>query len=171
MLPQASDRKFNCWIFLLTLSISTYMSQCEVLRNLPGRDSETCLEDHELLAFDHVDQNLSISASNPFSASGCPATKKTIEENANAVVADPARNSSASSSICISTTSISGDIGLASNRTRTKASGNVRTNYVNLTESTKIKQKTSGLLPHRIQRQFMDEFQFPKRSAAFSNGY
>jgi hypothetical protein len=41
---------------------------------------------------------------------------------------------------------------------------------MNLTESTKAKQKTSGHLSHRIQRQSMDEFQFLKKSGAFSNG-
>lgn len=76
--------------------------------------------------------------------------------------------SSASSSICTSTTPISGNTGLASDRT--EESGNSRPNYMNLTESTKAKRKTPSHLSHRIQRQSMDEFQFLKRSAAFSNG-
>jgi hypothetical protein len=76
--------------------------------------------------------------------------------------------SSASSSICTSTTPISGNTGLASDKT--EESGNSRPNYMNLTESTKAKQKTSGHLSHRIQRQSMDEFQFLKKSGAFSNG-
>nr|TKS02790.1 hypothetical protein D5086_0000159500 [Populus alba] len=77
-------------------------------------------------------------------------------------------NSSASSSICTSTTPISGNTGLASDKT--EESGNSRPNYMNLTESTKAKRKTSGHLSQRIQRQSMDEFQFLKMSGAFSNG-
>lgn len=76
--------------------------------------------------------------------------------------------SSASSSICTSTTPISGNTGLASDKT--EESGNSRPNYMNLTESTKAKQNTSSHLFHRIQRQSMDEFQFLKKSGAFSNG-
>ncbi|XP_012077262.1 protein IQ-DOMAIN 1 isoform X1 [Jatropha curcas] len=75
--------------------------------------------------------------------------------------------SSASSSICTSATPISGNTGLASDRT--EESGNSKPNYMNLTESTKAKRKTTNHLSHRIQRQSMDEFQFLKRSAAFSN--
>ncbi|KAL9376571.1 hypothetical protein Peur_030691 [Populus x canadensis] len=71
--------------------------------------------------------------------------------------------SSASSSICTSTTPISGNTGLASDKT--EESGNSRPNYMNLTESTKAKQKTSGHLSHRIRRQSMDEFQFLKKSS------
>lgn len=74
--------------------------------------------------------------------------------------------SSASSSICTSTTPISGNTGLASERT--EESGNSRPNYMNLTESTKAKQRINQP-SHRVQRQSMDEFQFLKRSAAFSN--
>ncbi|XP_011005472.1 PREDICTED: protein IQ-DOMAIN 1-like [Populus euphratica] len=77
--------------------------------------------------------------------------------------------SSGSSSICTSTTPISGNTGLASDKT--EKSGDRRPNYMNLTESTKAKQKTSAHLSHRIQRQSMDEFQFLKKSGAFSNGY
>ncbi|KAF3447546.1 hypothetical protein FNV43_RR12732 [Rhamnella rubrinervis] len=76
--------------------------------------------------------------------------------------------SSASSSICTSTTPVSGNTMLASDRT--DDSSNSRPNYMNLTESTKAKQKASGHPAHRIQRQSMDEFQFLKRSAVFSNG-
>ncbi|KAK3210976.1 hypothetical protein Dsin_015682 [Dipteronia sinensis] len=76
--------------------------------------------------------------------------------------------SSASSSICTSTTPVSGNTLLASDRT--EESGNSRPNYMNLTESTKAKQRTTSHLSLRIQRQSMDEFQFQKRSAAFSNG-
>ena len=76
--------------------------------------------------------------------------------------------SSASSSICTSTTPVSGNTLLASDRT--EESGNSRPNYMNLTESTKAKQRTTNNLSLRIQRQSMDEFQFLKRSAAFSNG-
>lgn len=43
--------------------------------------------------------------------------------------------------------------------------------YMNLTESTKAKQKASNVVYHRGQRQqSMDEFQFMKKSAIFSNG-
>ncbi|KAJ6862721.1 hypothetical protein NC652_039555 [Populus alba x Populus x berolinensis] len=77
-------------------------------------------------------------------------------------------DSSASPSICTSTTPISGNTGLASDKT--EESGNSRPNYMNLTESTKAKRKTSGHLSQRIQRQSMDEFQFLKMSGAFSNG-
>lgn len=76
--------------------------------------------------------------------------------------------SSASSSICTSTTPVSGNTILASDRT--EESGNSRPNYMNLTESTKAKQRAGNHQAfNRIQRQSMDEFQF-KRSAAFYNG-
>ncbi|XP_031284565.1 protein IQ-DOMAIN 1-like [Pistacia vera] len=74
--------------------------------------------------------------------------------------------SSASSSICTSTTPVSGNTFLPSDRT--EESGNSRPNYMNLTESTKAKQRIN-YLSHRI-RQSMDEFQFLKKSAVFSNG-
>ncbi|KAJ8442840.1 hypothetical protein Cgig2_016306 [Carnegiea gigantea] len=64
--------------------------------------------------------------------------------------------SSASSSICTSTTPVSrGE----------ESAGNVNSKptYMNLTESTKAKWKTQ-----RLQRQSMDEFQFAKRLAGFS---
>ncbi|KAA8525147.1 hypothetical protein F0562_006989 [Nyssa sinensis] len=73
--------------------------------------------------------------------------------------------SSASSSICTSTTPISGNTVLASDRT--EESNNSRPSYMNLTESTKAKQRN---LSHRIHRQSMDEFQFLKKSVAFCNG-
>ncbi|KAK7383337.1 hypothetical protein VNO78_29014 [Psophocarpus tetragonolobus] len=74
--------------------------------------------------------------------------------------------SSASSSICTSTTPIS-----TLPCDRTEDSNNIRPNYMNLTESTKAKQKTSNHQYNRSQRQqSMDEFQFLKRSAVFSNG-
>ncbi|XP_065850883.1 protein IQ-DOMAIN 6 [Euphorbia lathyris] len=76
--------------------------------------------------------------------------------------------SSPSSSICTSATPISGHTGLASDRT--EESGHSKPNYMNFTESTKAKRKTFNHLSQRIQRQSMDEFQFLKRSAAFSNG-
>lgn len=76
--------------------------------------------------------------------------------------------SSASSSFCTSTTPVSGNTGLASERT--EDSNNSRPNYMNLTESTKAKQKIySSHSSQRVQRQSMDEFQFLKKSAAFSN--
>ncbi|KAL3498646.1 hypothetical protein ACH5RR_041378 [Cinchona calisaya] len=71
--------------------------------------------------------------------------------------------SSASSSICTSTTPVSGNTPLTSERT--EESNNSRPNYMNLTESTKAKQRYQ-----RIQRQSMDEFQFLKKSSALSNG-
>ena len=67
--------------------------------------------------------------------------------------------SSASSSFCTSTTPVSGNTMLASDRT--DDSTNSRPNYMSLTESTKAKQ--------RVIRQSMDEFQFMKKSAVFSN--
>ncbi|XVF35321.1 hypothetical protein REPUB_Repub18cG0135400 [Reevesia pubescens] len=75
--------------------------------------------------------------------------------------------SSASSSICTSTTPASGNTILASDRT--EESGNSRPNYMNLTESTKAKKRAGSHAFNRIQRQSMDEFQF-KRSAASYNG-
>jgi len=75
--------------------------------------------------------------------------------------------SSASSSFCTSTTPVSGNTGLASERT--EDSNNSRPNYMCLTESTKAKQKTYSHSSQRVQRQSMDEFQFLKKSAAFSN--
>ncbi|XVF89072.1 hypothetical protein PTKIN_Ptkin19aG0101400 [Pterospermum kingtungense] len=77
--------------------------------------------------------------------------------------------SSASSSICTCTTPFSGNnTVLASDST--DESGNCRPNYMNLTESTKAKQRggNGSHAFHRFQRQSMDEFQF-KRSAAFYN--
>ncbi|XP_023524209.1 protein IQ-DOMAIN 1-like [Cucurbita pepo subsp. pepo] len=76
--------------------------------------------------------------------------------------------SSASSSICTSTTPVSGHA--FSTIERTDNSSNSRPSYMNLTESTRAKQKTNSHLSLRIQRQSMDEFQFLKKSAAFSNG-
>ncbi|XP_061374958.1 protein IQ-DOMAIN 6 [Gastrolobium bilobum] len=75
--------------------------------------------------------------------------------------------SSASSSICTSTTPMSGNTW-----DRTEDGSNTRPNYMNLTQSTKAKQKTSNQqMYNRAQRQqSMDEFQFLKRAAVFSNG-
>ncbi|KAK6912832.1 IQ motif, EF-hand binding site [Dillenia turbinata] len=75
--------------------------------------------------------------------------------------------SSGSSSICTSTTPASGFTGLASDRT--EASNNCRPSYMNLTESTKAKQRPCSYALHRVQRQSMDEFQF-KKSGILSNG-
>lgn len=72
--------------------------------------------------------------------------------------------SSASSSICTSTTPFSGNN--TSDRTE---SGNSRPNYMNLTESTKAKHRAGHHAFHRIRKQSMDEFQF-KKSAALYNG-
>ncbi|XP_009799327.1 protein IQ-DOMAIN 6 isoform X2 [Nicotiana sylvestris] len=71
--------------------------------------------------------------------------------------------SSASSSFCTSTTPISGNTMLASDRT--EDSNSSRPNYMSLTESTKAKQRNQ-----RILRQSMDEFQFLKNSGLLSNG-
>ncbi|KAL2237102.1 protein IQ-DOMAIN 1 [Sesamum indicum] len=68
--------------------------------------------------------------------------------------------SSASSSILTTTTPVSGNT--TSDRTEETSS---RPNYMNMTEATKAKQRRN-----RIQRQSMDEFQFLKKSVAFSNG-
>ncbi|CAN6582923.1 unnamed protein product [Malus baccata var. baccata] len=76
--------------------------------------------------------------------------------------------SSASSSLCTSTPPVSGNTGLASDRTDDGC--NYKPSYMNLTESTKLKQKPHSYLSQRTQRQSMDEFQFLKRSGAFSNG-
>ncbi|XP_054797094.1 protein IQ-DOMAIN 6 [Prosopis cineraria] len=77
--------------------------------------------------------------------------------------------SSASSSICTSATPISGNTVLTSERTEDSTVS--RPSYMNLTESTKAKQKASNAGYHRSQRQqSMDEFQFLKRSGIFSNG-
>lgn len=76
--------------------------------------------------------------------------------------------SSASSSICTSTTPMSGNT-----CERTEDSCNsTRPNYMNLTKSTKAKLKSgSNQMYNRAQRQqSMDEFQFMKRAAVFSNG-
>ncbi|KAK8698548.1 hypothetical protein V6N13_114660 [Hibiscus sabdariffa] len=74
--------------------------------------------------------------------------------------------SSASSSLCTSTTLVSGTP--ISPSDGTEESGNSRPNYMNMTESTKAKQRGSNHGFHRIQ-QSMDEFQF-KRSAALYKG-
>nr|GMC49365.1 protein IQ-DOMAIN 1 isoform X1 [Ipomoea batatas] len=70
-----------------------------------------------------------------------------------------------SSSLCTSTTPISGNSVSASDKTVEKCSS--RPNYMNLTQSTKAKQRNS-----RFLRQSMDEFQFLnlQKSGAFSNG-
>ncbi|KAK7321586.1 hypothetical protein VNO77_32383 [Canavalia gladiata] len=78
--------------------------------------------------------------------------------------------SSASSSLCTSTTPISGSAALACDRTE-DSNNNTRPNYMNLTESTKAKQKTGyNHVYNRAQRQqSMDEFQFLKRIGFVSN--
>ncbi|CAI9093716.1 OLC1v1029264C1 [Oldenlandia corymbosa var. corymbosa] len=70
--------------------------------------------------------------------------------------------SSASSSICTSATPVSGNTPLTSDKN--ELSNKSKPSYMNLTESTKAKQRNQ-----RIQRQSMDEFQFLKKSGAFSN--
>ncbi|KAL9330744.1 hypothetical protein ACSQ67_000354 [Phaseolus vulgaris] len=80
--------------------------------------------------------------------------------------------SSNSSSICTSMTPISGSVSLHCERTEdSNNSSSTRPSYMNLTESTKAKQKSSSHQSNRSQRQqSMDEFQFLKRTAVFSNG-
>ncbi|KAK8477344.1 hypothetical protein V6N13_081441 [Hibiscus sabdariffa] len=72
--------------------------------------------------------------------------------------------SSASSSICTSTTPVSGYTIPTSDRT--KKTNNCRPNYMNLTESTKAKQRAAM---RRMRMQSMDEFQF-KKSGRFYDG-
>ncbi|KAK7351282.1 hypothetical protein VNO77_10604 [Canavalia gladiata] len=75
--------------------------------------------------------------------------------------------SSASSSICTSTTPMSGN---TCDRTE-EGGANARPNYMNLTQSTKAKLKAGNQMYNRAQRQqSMDEFQFFNRAAVFSNG-
>ncbi|KAL2317929.1 hypothetical protein Fmac_031805 [Flemingia macrophylla] len=81
--------------------------------------------------------------------------------------------SSASSSICTSTTPVSGSAALPYDRTVDSKNDNntsTRPSYMNLTESTKAKQKTSNQHNRAQRQQSMDEFQFLKRTAVFSNG-
>ncbi|OWM86563.1 protein IQ-DOMAIN 1 isoform X2 [Punica granatum] len=76
--------------------------------------------------------------------------------------------SSVSSSFCTSATPASGFTGLTSERT--EDSSHTRPSYMNLTESTKAKQR-NGSHHSRALRQSMDEFQFLnlKHSAVFSD--
>ncbi|KAL1344880.1 hypothetical protein HN51_018689 [Arachis hypogaea] len=75
--------------------------------------------------------------------------------------------SSASSSMCTSTTPVSGN---TCDRTEDSSSSN-RPNYMNLTKSTKAKQRSSSnQVYNRAQRQqSMDDFQFLKRVGILSN--
>ncbi|KAK4747026.1 hypothetical protein SAY87_026063 [Trapa incisa] len=70
--------------------------------------------------------------------------------------------SSVSSSFCTSATPASG---MASE----DSSHILRPSYMNLTESTKAKQKNSGYYSRAQRQQSMDEFQFRKNSAVFSD--
>ncbi|ERM98563.1 protein IQ-DOMAIN 1 [Amborella trichopoda] len=63
-------------------------------------------------------------------------------------------------------TPVSGSTPLTSERTEESASS--RPNYMNLTESTKAKQRPCN--SHRILRHSMDDFQLPKKAASLSNG-
>ncbi|KAK7310696.1 hypothetical protein RJT34_08364 [Clitoria ternatea] len=80
--------------------------------------------------------------------------------------------SSASSSFCTSATPVSGNAALACDRTEDSSGSNTRPSYMNLTESTKAKQKTSNHHQYnRAQRQqSMDEFQYLKSIGCLSNG-
>ncbi|OVA08180.1 IQ motif [Macleaya cordata] len=77
-------------------------------------------------------------------------------------------SSESSSSLYASTTQVSGNTLLASERT--EESNNSRPNYMNLTESIKAKQRTVNYSSHRTQKQSLDECQFNNKSGAFSNG-
>lgn len=72
--------------------------------------------------------------------------------------------SSASSSICTSTTPVSWNTMPTSERT-----GNSRPNYMNLTESTKAKQRAANHALRRIQMQSMDELQLKKTGGDSKN--
>lgn len=71
--------------------------------------------------------------------------------------------SSPSSSFCTSMTPASGNNGVTSEKMNGGSHG--KPSYMNLTESTKAKQKTGSHLSRRVQRQSMDEFQFLALSA------
>ncbi|MBA0703440.1 hypothetical protein Golax_015762 [Gossypium laxum] len=73
--------------------------------------------------------------------------------------------SSASSSICTSTTPVSWNTMPTSERT--EKTGNSRPNYMNLTESTKAKQRAANHALRRIQMQSMDEFQLKKTAGLY----
>ncbi|CAL0319079.1 unnamed protein product [Lupinus luteus] len=73
--------------------------------------------------------------------------------------------SSASSSFCTSTTPIS-----RNSCDRTEDSSNTKPGYMNLTQSTKAKQRRNQMYNRSQRQQSMDEFQFFKKSAIFSNG-
>ncbi|KAM7256022.1 hypothetical protein ACFE04_011763 [Oxalis oulophora] len=70
----------------------------------------------------------------------------------------------ATSSICTSTTPVSGNTVMASDKTEESGNSN-KPNYMSLTESTKTKQRSN-----RVQRQqSMDQFQFLNKSGIFPN--
>lgn len=71
--------------------------------------------------------------------------------------------SSGSSSICTSTTPVSGTTGLVSDNSSGQVNKN-KPSYMSLTESTKAKQRRTN----RVLRQSMDEFQFMKNSGLFT---
>lgn len=77
-------------------------------------------------------------------------------------------SSASSSSICTSTTPVSANTLLASERT--EGSNLCRPSYMNLTESIKAKQRTCNNFSHRLQGKSMDDIQFHKKSGVFSNG-
>lgn len=76
--------------------------------------------------------------------------------------------SSASSSICTSTTPASGNTGVASDKV--EENNSCRPSYMSLTESRKAKQRINGRVLHRTQRQSMDEFQFKRAAALYNAG-
>ncbi|XP_042517828.1 protein IQ-DOMAIN 6 [Macadamia integrifolia] len=97
-----------------------------------------------------------ISAKPPRSSSG-PSSECMYDES-----------SASSSSICTSMTPVSGNTMLASDRT--EESNNSKPNYMNLTESTKAKQRSYNYSSQRTQRQqSMDDFQFHKKSDLLCN--
>lgn len=77
--------------------------------------------------------------------------------------------SSASSSFCTSTTPVSGTTGLVSERTE-ESSNISKPSYMNMTESTKAKQRRGSYASQRIQRQSMDDFHFLQKSGVISHG-
>ncbi|XP_021763723.1 protein IQ-DOMAIN 1-like [Chenopodium quinoa] len=117
---------------------------------------ETCPKSSELQCQVKVRKNnmtTRISAKPPMMAQGTRSSSSPSSEF-------PYDESSASSSMCTSTTPISGNEESGGNNTNCS-----RPSYMNLTESTKAKRRTQ-----RAQMQSMDEFQFAKKLAGFSNG-
>lgn len=117
---------------------------------------EACPKSSELQSHVKVRKNnmtTRISAKPPLMVQGTRSSSSPSSEF-------PYDESSASSSMCTSTTPVSGTEESGGNNTNSS-----RPSYMNLTESTKAKRRTQ-----RVQMQSMDEFQFAKKLAGFSNG-